>query len=293
MRASALSLLTAAAFAIGVPAAVVAQRAGGAVAPAVARATYGRFAGFYKLIATDRRGYLAYDPTGYVSLTTQLSQNAARAPLAGYAAYFGTFAVDAAGTLTHQPFASLAPQLPSSDLVRGFAMSGNRLTLHSPAAGGSESGGVWERVPEPPNLTAAQRELIGFWRLVSTERRTTEGKLARAYPGWTGLIVYAPSGHMMVHMTEPYRRAFAGGEPTPEEATAALRSYTSYFGTYTITGPGTLLHHMEGSLNPGSVGTDTQRFFEVSGSKLILRPPLIKTPEGDVIMTNVWERVTD
>ena len=54
-----------------------------------------------------------------------------------------------------------------------------------------------------------------------------------------------------------------------------------------------LVHHFEGSINRGSVGTDTQRFFELSGSKLILRPPLIKTPEGDVIMTNVWERLTD
>ena len=50
---------------------------------------------------------------------------------------------------------------------------------------------------------------------------------------------------------------------------------------------------MEGSVNPRSVGTDTERFFEVSGTKLILRPPLIKTPHGDVIMTNVWEKLTD
>jgi hypothetical protein len=46
-------------------------------------------------------------------------------------------------------------------------------------------------------------------------------------------------------------------------------------------------------VNPGAGGTDTQRFFEIKGKQLILRPPAIKTPEGDVIMTNVWERVLD
>jgi len=173
-------------------------------------------------------------------------------------------------------------------------MSGNRLTLDAPApANGLQHSLIWERVPDLPTLTATHRQLIGFWKLVSTERRNLKGELVRAYPGWTGFIVYGASGHMMVHMMEPYRRRYAGDTPTPEEARATTQSYTSYFGTYTITGAGSLVHHFEGSINRGSVGTDTQRFFEVSGNKLILRPPLIKTPEGDVIMTNVWERLTD
>ena len=244
-----------------------------------------RVAGFYKLVSTERRGYLAYDPAGFVSMTTQLSSKPAQSPMAGYDAYFGPFSVDAAaGTITHRLFASLLPQRASTSLVQRFAASGNRLTL---------GGAAWERIPDPPNLSPAQQQVVGFWRLVSTERRTTTGELARAYPGWTGFIVYAPSGHMMVHMVEPYRRGFEGPEPTAAEAAAAARTYTSYFGTYTITGPGTLTHHMEGSLNPGSIGTDTMRFFEVSGTRLILRPPLIKTPQGDVVMTNVWERVAD
>jgi hypothetical protein len=188
-----------------------------------------------------------------------------------YAACFGTFAVDdATGTITHQLFGALEPRFTATSLTHRFTTSGTRLTL------GDQT---WERVPAPPSLTPAQQQLVGFWKLISTERRTTKGELARAYPGWTGFLVYAPSGHMMVHMMEPYRRRAVGSE------------YTSYFGTYTITGPGTLVHHMEGSLNPGSIGTDTQRFFDVSGTALILKPPMITTPQGDVIMTNIWERV--
>ena len=266
--------------------------AGGALAQ---RDLYRQFAGFYRLIAPGQRGYLAYDPAGYVSVTIQGREGSSPAAMAGYAAHFGTFAVDAAaGTLTHQIFGALEPRFSATDQVLRFATSGNRLMLRPPAAvNGMPSSLIWERVPDLPNLTATHRQLIGFWKLVSTERRNTKGELVRAYPGWTGFIVYAASGHMMVHMMEPYRRRYAGDAPTPDEARATSQSYTSYFGTYTITGAGSLVHHMEGSINRGSVGTDTQRFFEVSGAKLILRPPLIKTPEGDVIMTNVWERLAD
>jgi hypothetical protein len=262
--------------ALAPPNAAVVQQDDGPATGAETREAYGRFAGFYKLIGTERRGYLAYGPGGYMSMTTQ-------AATGEYTAYFGTFAVnDAAATITHQFFGALEPRFTAADLERRFTMSGNRLTLRPMAAiNGSPGDQTWERVPDLPDLTPAQRQLVGFWKLISTERRTTTGELARAYPGWTGFIVYAPSGHMMVHMMEPYRRRAAGSE------------YTSYFGTYSVTGPGTLIHHMEGSVNPRSVGTDTERFFEMSGTNLILRPPLIKTPQGDVVMTNVWEKLTD
>jgi hypothetical protein len=281
---------------LGAPSGVLAQRDGGPVSPPMARAAYSRFAGFYRLVAAESRGYLAYDPAGYVSMTMQGPDEPSPEAMRGYAAYFGTFAVNAgADTITHQLFGALQPRFSLTDQAQRVTMSGNRLTLFPPAAGSrTQSSLTWERVPDLPTLTATQRQLVGFWRLVSTERRfTKDGGLARAYPGWTGFIVYAPSGHMMVHMMEPYRRRYAGDVPTPEEARATTQSYTSYFGTYTITGAGSLVHHFEGSINRSSIGTDTQRFFEVSGNTLILKPPVITTPEGDVIMTNVWERLTD
>jgi hypothetical protein len=262
--------------ALAAPGVLVAQRDARPVVTTEARAAYGRFAGFYRLLGAERRGYLAYDSAGYMSMTAQTTTGE-------YTAYFGTFAVNAAAaTITHQFFGALEPRFTAADLERRFTMSGKRLTLQPPAAAHVAQGDqTWERVADPQNLTPAQRQLVGFWKLISTERRTTTGELARGYPGWTGFIVYSPTGHMMVHMMEPYRRRTEGSE------------YTSYFGTYTITGAGTLVHHMEGSINPRNVGTDTERFFEVSGTKLILRPPLIKTPQGDVVMTNVWEKLTD
>lgn len=302
---------------------VLAQNAPWPAPSAAARATYDRFTGIYRLVdieqrdaggrtiaaapppATKARGYLAYDSSGYMSATIagpdrarfkagQPSGDEARAAVDSFTAYFGSFRVDdQAATVTHQTLGALQPQLSGTDLAHRFSLAGNRLLLTSPAATQQAHRTLtWERVPDLPNLTPLHRQIVGFWKLISTERRNTKGDLVRAYPGWTGLIVYTASGHMLVHMAEPYRRRPADDPPTAAESIAAYQSYTSYFGTYTINEDGrSLVHHVEGSVIPSSAGTDTLRYFEVAGKQLILRPPAIKTPDGDVIMTNVWERV--
>lgn len=278
-----------------------------------ARAVFTRFAGIYKLVQVDpaasaspARGYLAYDASGYMSVAIewpnrprvsgQLTGEQARTALDGFTAYFGSFVVnEPTGTITHQTLGALQPQISGTDLRERFTLMGSRLALRAPASpGGADRTLTWERQPDLPSLTPLQRQLVGFWRLVSTERRNSKGDLVRSYPGWTGFIVYAASGQMLVHMAEPYRRRPVGDVPTPDEAMAAYQNYTSYFGTYTIQPSGrSLVHHVEGSVNPGAAGTDTERFFEFSGKQLLLRPPTINTPDGDVTMTNVWERVQD
>lgn len=304
---------------------LLAQNAPWPAPTAAARATYDRFAGMYRLVdveprdangkpiavssppTTKARGYLAYDSSGYMGISMagpdrqrfkagQPTGDELRAALESFTAYFGSFAVnDKAGTMTHQTLGALQPQLSGTDVVERFSVAGNRLLLTSPAAPNQAHRTLtWERVPDLPNLTPLHRQVIGFWKLISTERRNMKGELVRSYPGWTGLIVYTASGHMLVHMTEPYRRRPVGDVPTAAESLAAYQNYTSYFGTYTINDDGrSLVHHVEGSVIPSSANTDTLRYFELSGKQLILRPPAIKTADGDVIMTNVWERVLD
>src|SRR5262249_47353770 len=150
--------------------------------------------------------------------------------------YWGSFAVnEPASIVTHQTFGALSTAMSGTNQVRGFTMSGNRLTLRPPAAAnGNQSSLTWERVPDLPALTPAHRQLIGFWKLISNERRNGKGEVLSSNPGQTGFIVYTASGHMMVHLMQPYRRRNAGTVPTPEETMATFRSYTSYFGTYTI-----------------------------------------------------------
>ena len=89
-----------------------------------------------------------------------------------------------------------------------------------------------------PNLTPTHRKLIGFWKLINLERRTAKGEVSSTNPGMTGFLVYTASGHVMVHMMDPYRRRNAGVTPTADETMATYRSYTSYFGPYTVDEPG-------------------------------------------------------
>jgi hypothetical protein len=137
----------------------MAQRAGGPVAPAEARAAYSRLAGVYKLIAPDRGGYLAYGPT----------------------------------------------------------------RLREP-----DDTGVAERG------ASADGGIRRLFRDVCRQRRGRHGE-----PEHLG----------------------AGARPAEPHARPA--------------GPDRILE----------TGSDR--------AALILRPPLIKTPDGDVVMTNVWERLTD
>ena len=306
---------------------ISAQRGGGEpLDPAAVRAANNRFAGIWKLIGqetrdgrgqivppgpnannTGRLGYIAYDPAGYMGVTIQspnrptfagrqATPQEARAAMASYTSYWGSFAVnEATSVVTHQTFGALSTAMSGTNQVRGFTIAGNRLTLRPPAAAnGNQSSLTWERVPDLPNLTPTHRKLIGFWKLISMESRNAKGELLSSSPGMTGFIVYTASGHVMVHMMQPYRRRNAGPSPTPEETMAAYRGYTSYFGPYTVNeSEKYVVHHLAGTINSGLVGSDFQRFIEFSGKRLILKPPVTKRGDGEVQMAITWERLSD
>jgi hypothetical protein len=305
-----------------------AQRREGQPADAAAvRAANDRFAGVWKLVGEETRdakgeiaspgpsasnggrfGFIAYDPAGYMGVTIawnarptfagpQPTPQEAREALTRYTSYWGSFAVnEARSTVTHQTFGALSPATSGTNQERGFTIAGNRLTLRPPsAANGDQRTLTWERVPDSPNLTPVHRKLLGFWKLLSLERRNAKGELLSSYPGWTGFLVYTASEHVMVHMMQPYRRRNAGPSPTPDETMAAYRSYTSYFGPYTVNESGSyVVHHIAGAINSGGVGTDFRRSFELSGKRLILKPPVTKDSSGeDVLTTITWERLSD
>jgi hypothetical protein len=305
---------------------ISAQRGGQPADPAPVRAANTRFAGIWKLIGQETRdakgqivppgpnannigrlGYIAYDPAGYMGVTIQSpgrqkfagvqpTPEEARAALATYTSYWGSFAVnEATSVVTHQTFGALSTAMSGSNQVRGFTMSGNQLTLRPPAAAnGNQPSLTWERVPDLPNLTPTHRKLIGFWKLISNERRNSKGELLTSNPGQTGFIVYTASGQVMVHMMQPYRRRNVGPAPTLDETMAAYRSYNSYFGPYTVNeSEQYVVHHLAGAVNPGFVGTDFQRFVEFSGKRLTLKTPVTKSSNGIVQSTITWERLSD
>ena len=307
---------------------VVAQRAERAAAPvpAAVRAANSRFSGVWKLVGEETRdasgrpvagpnaasggrfGFIVYDPAGYVGVTIAWSNrpaftgkastlDEARAAMASYNSYWGSFAVnESRGLVTHQTFGALSPSFSGTDQVRAFTFDGNRLTLRPPVAtNGDQRTLTWERVPDLPDLTPTHRRLIGFWKLISLESRTGNGVATLTNPGMTGFLVYTASGHVMVHMMDPYRRRNVGEVPTPEETMATYRTYTSYFGPYTVSESGDSVdHHLTAALNSGVEGTVFHRAIEFSGRRLTLRPPPTRNGRGEEVQTAlIWERLSD
>ena len=256
--------------------------------------------------APNRTGYIIYDPAGYVAVSImpvgrtkyaglQPTDDEAKTAITGYAGYFGTFVVnEKEGFVTHRLQGSVNPGM-AADQKRFFELSGNRLTLKPPpAANGNQARIVWERIPDVTNPTAEQRRFVGFWKLVSNERRNQKGELVSSNPGQTGYIIYTAAGFMMVHMVQPNRKPFAAAQPTPVEARDAIRTYANYFGPFYVHDvDGYVVHDQVGTLNVGRNGpAPQQRFYELSGNRLLLHPPATYTPEGDTVRgTITWERV--
>ena len=140
-------------------------------------------------------------------------------------------------------------------------------------------------------------QFVGTWKLLGVERHDADGNVQPPpEPGTFG--AGAPLGyimydgeHMAVIIQQEGRLPYAAAEPTPDEAVAALTSYTSYFGPYTVNeAEGYVTHHVLGSINPGMTGQDNQRFYEFSGDRLTLQPP--PGPSGGRLRI-IWEKVPE
>jgi hypothetical protein len=135
--------------------------------------------------------------------------------------------------------------------------------------------------------TESAKPFIGMWRLVSIV--DMKGHIVRGqHP--TGFIVYDASGNMCAQiMPDTPRPKFAGEQPTPDEASAALNGYTAYFGTYTVDERAhTVTHHVKGSINPGTVGADNVRGYEFGPGD---RVTLTTMPVTETSARLTWERV--
>ncbi len=257
----------------------------------------------------DRLGYIIYDPAGYMGVTIMQPD---RQPYSNprtseevldaystYSSYFGTFTVnEAEGFLTHHLEGSLNTRGAGSDYQRFYTFSGNRLTLQPPAAAnGNKSQLTWEKLPDlsESELTETHKRLFGFYRIESVSRRIVDGESLSANQYETAFIIYAPSGHMAVHLMRPGREPYDGTQLTPEDALAAVRTYGSYFGPFSVhEDEGYLVHHRIGNLSPGGTGTDAQRFYELTDTHLTLRPPVGTDSEGRRTQSVLrWARISD
>ena len=258
----------------------------------------------------DRLGYLIYDAAGYMGVTLMRpgrqpyseggpTAEEALAQVGTYTSYFGPFSVNAdAGVVTHHLEGSLDPTGAGSDYQRFYKFGENTLTLQPPAReDGSKTYLTWERIPDlsESELTDTHRGLFGVFRIESVTRQTIDGDPVPIDQYETAYILYAPSGHMSVHLMRPGRTPYAGDRPTAEEALMATRTYGSYFGPFSVhEDERYLVHHRVGSENPGGSGTDAQRFYELTDTHLTLRPPVGTDDRGQQVQTALrWVRIGD
>ncbi len=259
--------------------------------------------------AAGEVGYIMYDAAGYMGVVIQPPDRPAWAgddptgeeaigQLGTYTSYFGTFTVDPdEGYVTHHLLGNVRPPDANNDNQRFYEFAGDELILMPPSDdSGVKRRIIWRRVPNLPEaeLTETHRRLFGFYRFERIERNTSDGESLPADQWDDAFIIYMPSGHMAVHISRPGRPVYTGA-PTPEQAVAAVRTYGSYFGPFSVhEADGYLVHHRIGNFNPRQAGTDAQRFYELTDTHLTLRPPAGTDDEGRTVQSSIiWARISD
>jgi Lipocalin-like domain len=157
---------------------------------------------------------------------------------------------------------------------------------------------------QAPALSQSDRaRFVGTYELVQTEARDPKtGEWSRT-PNFNsiGYIIYADTGHMGVQFMPKVRARFTQTPPTAEEAQAAMRGYTAYFGSFTVNDREKekfVVHHRFGSISPIKQ-PDFKRFYEFvimpnGAERLMLYPAPADGGGKDKAMSRlVWQRMPD
>jgi len=142
------------------------------------------------------------------------------------------------------------------------------------------------------STTRIEDRFVGTWRFVSIEQRNARGEVVPIENPYTnGVIMYTPTGQMAGQLERGGRQKYAADQPTGDEAQAALATYLAYYGPFTVNEvDGTVTHHREAHLNPGSV-RDAVRSYRFSGNRLMLTPPTRVVGGEELTRTLTWERI--
>jgi len=133
----------------------------------------------------------------------------------------------------------------------------------------------------------------GEWKLVSCERKASDGTLTYPYGDKpVGRITYEKAGRMSVQIMRP-GRSQAAGRTLREASVDVLREvvdgYIAYFGTFGVDPASrTVVHHVQACLVPSWVGTTLKRTYEFEDNRLILTA---ESEDGTLRLT--WQREPD
>jgi len=238
------------------------------------------------------RGLLVFDGAGHVcEITTraerpryrgaQATPDEALAAFMDYGGHWGAYRLDTdRAQIVYHPEGAVNPNLMARDLVRGFELAADRLTITSAGGDPTAPAGtrwVWTRVPPVEALSASYRRLIGFWREVSEKSiDTATGATLSENRRGPSVIAYTPSGFVCVHFLPATTRVVAGELPSPDEAQVVMTGYTSYIAALAVH-PGFIFHHQLSTLAPAPA-TSLQRHYQFVNNDREVRylfPPTI------------------
>jgi hypothetical protein len=140
-------------------------------------------------------------------------------------------------------------------------------------------------------------QFIGTWKLLSAEARLADGTVIYPFGRCPlGRLSYDAAGHMSAQLNHAERPLFAIADKakgTPQEVQAAIETYESYYGTYTVDEAGqVVVHHVTGSLLPNWTGSDQVRFYQFEGDRLTLSTAEIPYGGTQLVGVLVWERLS-
>ena len=139
-------------------------------------------------------------------------------------------------------------------------------------------------------MNAVRARLVGSWRLVSYETRDPAGRRGEPYAAAVGRLTYDERGNMSGQVMRPDRAPVQTGKGNLQSVRAAYIGYIAYFGSYEVASDGaSVVHRVEGALNPDWVGGVQVRTLRFDGDRLVLSADVRKN-DDIVTHTLTWER---
>jgi hypothetical protein len=139
-------------------------------------------------------------------------------------------------------------------------------------------------------MSRVTERLVGSWRLVSYETVDGAGRRGTPYAAAVGRLTYDERGNMSGQVMRPDRARVEVGVGNAQSVRAAYIGYIAYFGSYEVASDGaSVVHRVEGALNPQWVGGTQVRRLRFDGDRLVLSADVRKG--GDTVThTLTWER---
>jgi hypothetical protein len=139
-------------------------------------------------------------------------------------------------------------------------------------------------------MKEVSERLIGSWRLVSYQTVDPSGRQGQPYDAAVGRLTYDVNGNMTGQVMRPDRARVEVGIGNAQSVRAAYIGYIAYFGSYEVAPDGgSVVHRVEGALNPEWVGGTQTRKLRFDGDRLVLSADVDKN--GAIVThTLTWER---